>query len=103
MSETITMPAPPDVDLERAREALQRVADALKPVIDAIIEAITPVIRAVADIVTRLWDAIARAVVPPKWWHLYKHSKKARIRKKYRKRISEAVLAALAPAGGDTS
>lgn len=28
----------------------------------------------------------------PKWWHLYKHAKKARTRKKYRRRLMEQLL-----------
>lgn len=99
MNEAITMPALPDIDIERAREALQRVADALRQVIQAVADALAPIIKAVVDEVLRLWEAVARAVVPPKWWHLYKHAKKARTRKKYAKKIREAVAAALAGGG----
>ena len=31
-----------------------------------------------------------------KWWHLYKHAKKARTRKKYRRRLMEQLLRTLA-------
>lgn len=36
----------------------------------------------------------------PKWWHLYKHAKKARTRKKYRRRLMQQLVTKLAAAGG---
>lgn len=89
--------------MQRILGAFDRVFAAVKEVIAAMLEALRPVMEWATKSLNALWEALARPLVPPRWWHLYKHSKKARIRKKYRKRISEAVLAALAPAGGDTS
>ena len=71
------------------------VCDATPEAIEKIAEALTPVIKAAVEIVRKIWDAIARRLVPKKWWHLYKHAKKRRIRKKYEKRIRERVLAIL--------
>ena len=31
----------------------------------------------------------------PKWWHLYKHAKKYRVRKKYRKRLMQQLIESL--------
>lgn len=40
-----------------------------------------------------------KAAVDPKHWHYYKHAKKARIRKKYRRRLTENQLATMQAAG----
>lgn len=81
--------------VERVKEALLKIADAFREIIEKIAEALAPAIKAAAEIVRKIWDAIARGLVPKKWWHLYKHAKKRRIRKKYEKRIRERVLAIL--------
>ena len=89
--------------MQRILDGFERITEALKALVDAIMEALAPVMEWAAKAVTALWEVIARPLVPPKWWHLYKHAKRARVRKKYRKRITAAVSAALAAAGGDTS
>lgn len=38
----------------------------------------------------------------PKWWHLYKHSKKRRVRKKYRDRLMRQLNQKLAAIYGET-
>lgn len=55
------------------------------------------------EVARGLWDAVGRACVPPKWWHLYKHAKKARVRKKYGNRIRRAIFCTLAAEGGGSS
>lgn len=89
--------------MQRILDGFERITEALKALADAIMEALALVMEWAAKAVTALWEVIARPLVPPKWWHLYKHAKRARVRKKYRKRITAAVSAALAAAGGDTS
>ena len=89
--------------MQQILDGFERITEALKALVDAIMEALAPVMEWAAKAVTALWEVIARPLVPPKWWHLYKHAKRARVRKKYRKRITAAVSAALAAAGGDTS
>ena len=66
---------------------LNAVAAKVGEIVAILIERMKPVVEAAAKILGSLWDKLGRAVAPPKWWHLYKHSKKARVRKKYRKRI----------------
>ena len=109
MTETLLLPAPRDLPeikvpeippevaeaIERVKEALLKIADAFREIIEKIAEALAPAIKAAVEIVRNIWDAIARGLVPKKWWHLYKHAKKRRIRKKYEKRIRERVLAIL--------
>lgn len=81
-----------------ALEAFQKVAEALKELAKAIAEALRPLIEWTVQTARKLWDAICRGLVPRKWWHIYKHTKKRRIRKKYEKRIRERVLAIMAGA-----
>lgn len=105
MNEILMLPAPaepaPEISpevaeaIERVKEALLKIADAFREIIEKIAEALAPAIKAAVEIVRKIWDAIARGLVPKKWWHLYKHAKKRRIRKKYEKRIRERVLAIL--------
>lgn len=108
MTETLLLPAPaepaPEISpevaeaIERVKEALLKIADAFREIIEKIAEALRPAIELIVETVRKIWDAIARGLVPKKWWHLYKHAKKRRIRKKYEKRIRERVLAFLSEA-----
>lgn len=105
MNEILMLPAPaepaPEISpevaeaIERVKEAILKIADAFREIIEKIAEALTPAIKATVEIIRKIWDAIARGLVPKKWWHLYKHAKKRRIRKKYEKRIRERVLTIL--------
>lgn len=89
--------------MQRILDGFSRLADAVKEIATKLIELLRPVMRAAGKIIGNLWDKLGRAVAPPKWWHLYKHSKKARVRKKYRKRIGRLICAALACEGGGSS
>jgi uncharacterized protein YicC (UPF0701 family) len=111
MTETLLLPAPPEPlllpeistataeQIEKAKEiilqAAEKVVKAFKEIARQIVEALTPVIEWTVKAIRRILDAIARGLVPKKWWHLYKHAKKRRVRKKYEKRIRERVLAIL--------
>lgn len=44
----------------------------------------------------RLWEAYAKLLSPGKWWHLYKHAKRRRTRKKYYNKIRKLVSASFA-------
>ena len=89
--------------MQHILDGFSRLADAVKEIATKLIELLRPVMRAAGKIIGNLWDKLGRAVAPPKWWHLYKHSKKARVRKKYRKRIGRLICAALACEGGGSS
>ena len=102
MTETLLLPAPRDLPEIKVPEippevveAFQKIAEKVKEIIKSIVEALQPVIERTVKALRRIWDAIARGLVPKKWWQLYKHAKKRRIRKKYEKRIRERVLAFL--------
>lgn len=79
-------------------EVMQTILDAIDAIVDAfriLIEGIKEVITAIAGVIKEIWETVGRARVPPKWWHLYKHAKKARVRKKYGNRIRREIFAAL--------
>ena len=81
--------------MQKILEGFETVAEALRKIADAIVEILKPVIEWAAKVARRFMEAIAAGIVPGKWLHLAKHAKKARTRKKYRKRIREAVIAFL--------
>lgn len=89
--------------MQRILEGFSAIAAKVRDIAAILIERMKPVVEAAAKIIGSLWDKLGRAVAPPKWWHLYKHSKKARVRKKYRKRIGRLICAALACEGGGSS
>ena len=61
-------------------------------IMSKLLKSVCEVFRFVKD----MWNELARIIVPPKWWHFYKHSKKARVRKKYQDKIMRAIAAYLA-------
>lgn len=79
-----------------------------KPVIDKVFNVVTQVLRDfsewAAGVIKKAAEAIRRNVdaymdallytanTHPKWWHLYKHAKKARTRKKYRRRLMQQLI-----------
>lgn len=89
--------------MQRILEDFNAIAAKVGEIVAILIERMKPVVEAAAKILGSLWDKLGHAVAPPKWWHLYKHSKKARVRKKYRKRIGRLICAALACEGGGSS
>ena len=89
--------------MQRILEGFNAIAAKVRDIAEKLVELLKPVMEATAKIIGSLWDKLGRAVAPPKWWHLYKHSKKARVRKKYRKRIGRLICAALACEGGGSS
>lgn len=86
--------------LENLKPCIDAIAAEMQRITNIFAEALRPVSEAIIEVGRHMWDATARACVPSKWWHIYTHTKKARIRKKYRDRITRAVLEALAADGG---
>ena len=57
--------------------------------------------KAAAEAVNNLVDAMLyNANDRPKWWHLYKHAKKRRTRKKYRRLLMKQLTRKLSAASG---
>ena len=89
--------------MQRILDSFSDLAAAVKKVGAALVEMAKSLAGWAAEISRKLWEAIARSCVPPKWWHLYKHAKKARVRKKYHNRIQRAIFCTLAAEGGGSS
>ena len=87
-------------------EAVQRILDAFDRITETIkdlCEWAAQTIRTLADFFTETLGDFMLRRAPPKWRHYALHSKRARVRKKYRNRIRRAFFAALASEGGGRS
>lgn len=81
---------------KRLWEAVQQVADSIAEAFRRLAEAIAPIIKTIVDGLSSWWNKYAlRSVATPKEWHIYTHTKKRRIREKYRKRLARRLLAEL--------
>ena len=96
------------LELTLTPEQAAAVVAAVKPVIDKAIDTIVQALREFADWAADVLRKVAVATAKtasdlvdsllytaneyPKWWHLYKHAKKARTRKKYRRRLMQQLL-----------
>lgn len=81
--------------LKQILEGFEKIAETLRQIANVITEALKPLVEWATKAVRRFFESVAGGIVPRKWLHLAKHAKKARTRKKYRKRIREAVIAFL--------
>lgn len=94
----------PDVDPEWAKQfiaSIKRAAEILAEIFRKAAETFKQIENSLTKIFGKCKDefmdaAMLAASPPPKWWHLYKHAKKARVRKKYRRRLMDNLMAALA-------
>lgn len=97
---TITKETAPTF-LKAAQEGIERATQAIQKLIAWAVDTIRKVAAAAREAMSNFVDSLLyRANDHPKWWHLYKHAKKARTRKKYRRRLMQQLAAKLAAAGG---
>lgn len=89
--------------MQQILDGFDRLVESVKQVADALLKALKPVAEWAARVSRSFYEALAAGIVPGKWLHLAKHSKKARIRKKYSSKIRRAVFVALASEGGGSS
>ena len=90
-----------EITMQQSDLGLQ-IGEKLKEMAEAIIKAVRAAAEWTAKTTRRFIESIAAGVVPGKWLHLAKHAKKLRTRKKYRRRIWRALIAALAEGGGSS-
>ena len=96
----------PDVDPEWAQQfivSIKRAAELLAEIFKKAIETVKQIANSITDGFRKSKDkfmdaAMLAASPPPKWWHLYKHAKKARVRKKYRSKLMDNLLTTMAAA-----
>ena len=87
--------------LEIIRPAIEKAAEAFARFVQEFVAYATDALRKVGECAAKSWDAhmdymLYAANERPKWWHLYKHAKKARTRKKYRRLLMKQLLNKLA-------
>lgn len=70
-----------------------KVYEAMKPAIANVAKVFARLLKNIRKTMNKIIDdMLYHANDNPKWWHLYKHSKKFRIRKKYRRRLIQQLL-----------
>ena len=68
--------------------AVQYAAEVARKAWDAFMEVVKKAAAIAADLAGKFVDAMLRTANDhPKWWHYYKHAKKWRVRKKYKRRL----------------
>lgn len=81
------------IDFSVLIEQLQEAIDAFKR---AIVEAARALCKILPIIVDFILETYAKLLSLGKWWHLYKHAKRRRTRKKYYNKIRNLVSASIA-------
>lgn len=97
----------PDADPEWVKQfiaSMKRAAEILAEFFRKAVETVKRIAEALATTLRKHKDefvdaAMLAASPPPKWWRLYKHAKKARTRKKYRRKLMDNLLATVQAAG----
>ena len=72
--------------MDSVRKAIESVSQAAKQITSAWRETVTEISRKANEYIER---ALYMANDNPRWWYLYKHSKKWRVRKKYRRKLMQ--------------
>jgi hypothetical protein len=90
----------PDADPEWVKQLI----DSMKRAAEILAEIFRKVVETAKRIASQHKDELMDAAMlvaspPPKWWHLYKHAKKARVRKKYKRKLMDNLLATVQAAG----
>lgn len=92
---------------DQAKAIAQEVVKTVRPAIDYAvkkaheftgwaIQTAGELAKLAAESLSKFMDAMLYSVnAHPKWWHLYKHAKKYRVRKKYRKRLMQQLVESL--------
>ena len=92
---------------DQAKAIAQEVVKTVRPAIDYAvkkaheftgwaIQTAGELAKLAAESLSKFMDAMLYSVnTHPKWWHLYKHAKKYRVRKKYRKRLMQQLVESL--------
>lgn len=82
--------------VKTVRPAIDYAAKKAREFIDWAVQAAGEFAKIAAESLSKFMDAMLYSVnTHPKWWHLYKHAKKYRVRKKYRKRLMQQLIESL--------
>lgn len=99
----LTLTIGPDQAKAIAQEVVKTVQPAIdyaakkaREFIDWAVQAAGGFAKIAAESLSKFMDGMLYSVnTHPKWWHLYKHAKKYRVRKKYRKRLMQQLIESL--------
>ena len=107
---TITLTPEQQEAIKKEADLMEKVWKTVKAVLDQLKEIARTIWEQVCELyaqaelaeskgINNLMDAILCAANDnPKWWHLYKHAKKYRTRKKYRRLLMQQLLSKLSAA-----
>ncbi|WP_455619605.1 hypothetical protein [Eisenbergiella sp.] len=119
--DTVSLPdlrSPPSMEmtLTITPDTAASILDSIRPDVLQFVERVTAMARRaweflaeaarkahkfMAQLARQFMDAmLRRTTTHPKWWHLYKHAKKYRVRKKYKRLLQREFLKALAAGTG---
>lgn len=76
-------------------EIAEAIQNAINAIVEKLIEALRPLIKQLVEAFADFYDRLLHSVATRDEWRRYKHSKKWRIRKKYRKRLERRLAAVL--------
>lgn len=82
--------------VEAMTDLVRKLAEAIAPVIEKLARAITAAVKNITKQINAIWEELLHSVATRKEWHLYKHAKKRRTRKKYKNRLTKRLLAMMA-------
>ena len=97
----VTIPAElPELTFSLAPESASALVELLKSVADKAVQAVKQLIETTRNASAIVCEKAAKLIEAemffandnPRWWHLYKHAKKARTRKKYRRLLMKQLL-----------
>lgn len=97
----VTIPAElPELTFSLAPESAAAIVELLKPVRDKAVQALQQLLEAMRNASAIVCEKASKLIEAemyyandnPRWWHLYKHAKKARTRKKYRRLLMKQLL-----------
>lgn len=82
---------------EAIAAAMDRMMQTIRKLYERLVKAATAAAKIARDAVNRIVDAMLyNANDHPKWWHLYKHARKWRTRKKYKRLLMKQLCSKLA-------
>lgn len=99
ISNVLTTPEISPETVERFKEAFAQAAKITLSAIMEVWDALAPAVKAILECIGRWSEEPLRMVATSKEWHIYKHTKKKRIREKYKKRFKRRLAFILAGKG----
>ena len=97
----VTIPAElPELTFKNTPEGADAIVELLKSVHDKAVQALQQLLESMRNASSVVCEKASKLIEAemyfanenPRWWHLYKHAKKARTRKKYRRLLMKQLL-----------